>query len=133
MKNNDFLKILESFPGKEELKERIPNRLEFPDMDFLAIAKQIREEKPQLFLGKNEDMWVQYIVLENFAMENLARKNLEEEIWNTADILSPKSIRSSRKICEKFNQFLEDGSQVLTVAAIGLDELHKFLQENDLF
>lgn len=134
MKNeNDFLKILETFPGKEELQKRIPRRVEFSNLDFLKVSKKIRAEKPQLDLGENEDLWVRYIVLENFAMDDLVSRNLEGEIWDEEEILSPKSIKTSLRICHKFNQFLTGDAEVLAAAAIELDELHDFLQENNLF
>lgn len=131
MKNaNDFLKILETFPGKEELQKRIPTREEFSNLDFLEISKKIRAEKPQLRLGKNEDLWVQYVVLENFAMGDLVSRNLEGEIWDEEEILSLQSIKTSRQIRKKFFDF---GVEVFAVAAIELDELHEFLQQNNLF
>ena len=133
MKNNDFLKILETFPGKEELQKKIPTRVEFSNLDFLEVSKKIREEKPQLDLGQNEDLWIRYIVLENFAMDDLGSKNLEGEIWDEEDILSPQSIETSHQISKKISHSLKFAEEVTTVAAIELDQLHKFLQKKPLF
>ncbi len=133
MNNQDLLKILESFPGKKVLKKSKPTEIEIPKVDFLEISKYIKEEEPKLTLGKEEDLWVKYIVFENFALDDLILRIPEEEIWNEENILSPESRELSRLICHNVFNRSKGKIEIFVAAAIELDELHDFLQKNNLF
>lgn len=133
MNKEDLLKILESFPGKKEVKQKVPCLAGIPRLNFLKIATEIKRDKPRISLGNDEDLWVKYIVFENFAISDLILVVPEVLIWDESDVFSPQSMKISRKICQNFFNKSEGKIEVFTASGIQLDELHEFLQTNNLF
>ena len=64
MKNSDFLKILESFPGKEQLKRGNAQKLtlEYCYIDFVQLTRKITQIKFKLKLpSNNEEKWFKFL------------------------------------------------------------------------
>lgn len=138
MKKSDFLKILETFPGKEELVRGVqPNRLKaMQQHDFMKIAEELEKAKLNLDLGKDEDLWIKFISfmdeIEKFLVEKESTMCLLEE-----RLLSSNSQGISEEIANKFNIFwLERYSKspnCLQASGIMLEGLKTFLKERKSF
>lgn len=131
MTKSDFLKLLESFPGKEELKKGEPRPEDFTKYDYVRIGKEIKENPLQLNPEYNEDLWIKIIVFLEFqflAVTEFGTTEMDELALDEADILSAEALDLSKEIGSRFRSWSDDiGSY--TASGIMLDELVKFVQE----
>ena len=139
MKKEEFLELLEAFPGKEELMKGAPNPPDYRKHDFLEIAKDIKRSRMRirLDLGKDEDLWcklLSFLEIANWFIlgwdDSLA---IREEY-----VMTKKSLRIGKElIVPKYNEFLKENSKkkiygnfqpCITMQGMLMEELTKLFQ-----
>lgn len=128
MTKSDFLKILESFPGKLELRNSSVECLALK-YSYIKFSKFVRDfnKFQKLNLPKNnEEIWFKFLAFLLIATE-LADDNTMPE----AD-LSANSKRIADRIIGKFNaKFHASKNIIQDIGGITLDELIKFAQSGE--
>ena len=141
MTKSDFLKILESFPGRNELQRGKPQYLEFAFFDFERIANEIKRSKLNIDLGKNEDVWIRFLTfldISNWYITDQENSTLDRLVLNEEDILDEKSLRISKNLADQYIYFRdknakEKGDLIETASGILLQELTDFVQAGKRF
>lgn len=126
MKNTDLIEILESFPGKEKFKEGAPEYIEFCYIDFLRLAKEIKNADLSVDL-ESEDLWYQMIAFIDIANEFIMDLNsckTDKYLLGENDFLSEKSKVLSMQIAANVNTVCH--GDALTASGILLPELVEF-------
>lgn len=129
LKNSDFLKILESFPGKMELQRSESMELlvlEQAYIDFDKLFQKMKKRSFQLNIPRNEEIWFKFLSFMVISME------YEEDTPITKDFLKLTSRRTAEMICDKFNQMFHGGQKVISdIGGITSTELIEFAKSGE--
>lgn len=129
MTKSDFLRILESFPGKIELRSCSEQELlsKFEYLKFDGIVRDFNKFK-KLTLPKNEEVWFKFVSFMVLATEVRAT---EEFPIPKAD-LSQASERIADRIVSKFNEKFHHSLNIIQeIGGIELSELIRFSQSGE--
>ena len=132
MTTEEFKKILESFPGKEDLKKQAPNNLEFANYDFVQISIDIKKSRICLDMRNDEDLWCR--VLSFLEIANWYILKADDRLCLLEDdVMNYKSLKISKdEIAPKLQEKMK--VKLHSAAGIMLAELHTFLKNgNNLF
>lgn len=135
MKESDFLKILESFPGKEEFKKGVPVPDDFVDYDYVGIGKELKENPLNLNPGTDEDLWLRILMFmecQFLAVSEFGTVEMDELALDETDILSAEAQELSKEIGTRFRQWSEDVGSY-TASGIMMDELYSFIKAEQSF
>ena len=97
MTKEEFLKILEAFPGKKELTKKVPNSLEFANYDFMQIRKEIYRSRTKIRLDITQD---EDLLCKVYSFLEIAN-------WYIIDVDETKCIDEKAVLTEKSLSFLE--------------------------
>ncbi len=136
MTRDEFLKFLENFPGRKELEETgEPNREDFAEYDFVALARTLKKVRWKLFPGKEEELWVKLLVFLDLVNYRCACETFPHFYLELQDIVSKEIVRKySQEITDKFNDFLEEngnGGICLDPEGMLMGELASFLKAGE--
>lgn len=127
MKKGDFMKVLESFPGTEELKRCKDYEglfLRYAYIDFERVGKLIARGK--INLPKNAEIWTKFIAFFAIAGE------LHAAMPPTKEILTVKSQEIEKNIIEKFNATYFNSQNIIQgIGGISLKELIDFAKKGE--
>lgn len=132
MTRNDFLIILESFPGRAELANADKAELieKFSSFDFFAICKLINKRKLNLFFKKDEESWLRFISF--FAIGVNLWPDYEVPMPPQERLLTWGARNEAELICRKFNADFNDGVNcIMDVTAISLEQLIAFAKSEE--
>ena len=109
MTKGEFLQILESFPGKEELAlSTLPEgfKLEYAYLNFDELVRQINKRSFMLCLPKDEEVWFKLLSFLVIATEYEVSVKSEEEL------LTRTSQKVAERIREMLNQKFHNGQEI---------------------
>lgn len=128
MSKSEFLKILESFPGKAEIAQATSAealRKEYAYVNFEKVTKQINLKSFKINLPDDENVWYKFISFLVLATEN------EYEVYGQESLLHT-SASVAERIIDKFNQKFHRGQKTICgFCGIELNELIEFAKSGE--
>lgn len=128
MKKSDFLQILESFPGKLELRNYTVEDLvsKYSELKSTGIIQDFSKFKTVNLQKHNEEMWFKFLSFLLIATE------LADDDTIPVASLSANSQRIADRIVCKFNDKFHGSRNIIQdIGGITLDELIKFAQSGE--
>ena len=125
---SEFLKLLESFPGKAELARATSVealRKEFAYVNFEKIAKQVNLKSFKLNLPDDENVWYKFMSFLVLATENEVEVYGQESLLHTSE-------KVAERIIDKFNEKFHMGQNIICgFCGIELNELIEFAKSGE--
>lgn len=133
MNKDDFLKILEDFPGREELAKAEPEQLtmKYSYVNFSELGRKINK-RLNLSLKRNEELWFKLLAFAAIAAD--LWEDYMVDMPKSDDILSYGSLNEAEIIKQKFNERFEPFSHDIISDVIGgitLQELIEFAKSDE--
>lgn len=129
MKGSDFLQVLETFPGRMELKRtRVTDKLvlDYSHFNFWDINLSIRRPGFSVDIPQNEEIWFKLLSFLKISLEN------GEHIPPSKYFLTGASQKVAKSICKRFNEFFYDScNKIQDITQIKLDDLIMFAQSGE--
>ena len=124
MKGSDFLQILESFPGRMEMKRTASIEflvLEHCYIDFKPINMAMRRPRFFVDIPNNEEMWFKFLSFLVISAE------YGEPISFSKQFLKSASQKRAERICNRFNEHLYNSRNIIQdIAQIKPEDLIAF-------